>query len=67
MTHSATASGGAPSPPPLHNHKGNLPADKIILPDVDNEEEEEGDIIMMAQAAPGPLTPQASQGQGKCQ
>ena len=67
MTCSATASGSASPPSPLYNYKGNLLTDKIVLPDADNEEEKEGDIIMMAQAASGPLTPQASQGQGKCQ
>ena len=67
MTCSVTASGSAPSPPPLHNYKGNLLTDKIILFNADDEEEEESDIIVVAQAAPEPLTPQALQEQGKCQ
>ena len=67
MTHSVTASGGAPPSPSFHNYKSNLPADKIILLNADDEEEEESNIIMVAQAAPEPLTPQALQGQGKHQ
>ena len=61
----AMASGGAPPPPPPYNNKGNLPADKVVLPDADDEEEEEGDTIVVAKEAPGPLTPQASKGKGK--
>ena len=57
-------SGGAPPPPPPHNNKGNLPADKVVLPSADDEEEE-GDTIVVAEEAPGPLTPQASKGKGK--
>ena len=67
MTHSVTASGSASSLPSLYNYKGNLPADKVILPDTDNEKEEENDTIIVAQAAPKPLTPQVSQEQGKHQ
>ena len=63
---SAMASGGAPPPPPPHNNKGNLPTDKVVLPNADDdEEEEEGDTIVVAKSAPGPLTPQASKGKGK--
>ena len=67
MTCSATASGSASSPSSLHNYKSNLLTDKIILLNADNEKEEENDIIIVAQAAPEPLTLQASQGQSKCQ
>ena len=57
------ASGGAPPPSP-HDNKGNLPAGKVVLPSADDEEEE-GDTIVVAEEAPGPLTPQASKGKGK--
>ncbi|KAA6407612.1 MAG: hypothetical protein FRX48_08450 [Lasallia pustulata] len=48
------------SPP---QQQGNLPTDKVVLPDADDEEEE-GDTIVVANKAPGPLTPQASKGKG---
>ncbi|KAA6414950.1 MAG: hypothetical protein FRX48_01701 [Lasallia pustulata] len=34
-----TSGGAAPPPPPPHNNKGNLPADKVVLPSADDEEE----------------------------
>ena len=60
------ASGGAPPSLPLNN-KDNLPADKVVLPSADNddEEEDEGDIIVMTQEASGPVTPHAFKGKGK--
>ena len=61
MTHSVTASDSTSSFPSSHNYKGNLLTDKIVLPDVDNEEKEESDIIIVAQAASESLTPQTLQ------
>ena len=61
----AMASGGAPPPPPPYNTKGNLPTDKVMLPDADDDEEKEGDTIVVGKGAPEPLTPQASKGKGK--
>ena len=58
-------SDSAPPTPPSNNNKGNLPADKVVLPNADNEEEEECDIIMMTKVVFEPLTPQAFKGKGK--
>ena len=67
--HSVMASGSALPPPPSYNSKGNLPANKIVLLNADNEkkeeEEEKGDIIIVGKEAPEPLTPQTSKGKGK--
>ena len=69
MLHSVMASGSASPPLPPYNSKGNLPANKVVLLNADNEEEEEekekGDIIVVGKEASGPLTPQASKGKGK--
>ncbi|KAA6407581.1 MAG: hypothetical protein FRX48_08824 [Lasallia pustulata] len=66
---SVMASGGAPPPPRPHSNKGNLPAEKVVLPSADDDEEEEeegeGNTIVVAEEAPGSLTPQASKGKSR--
>ena len=64
------ASGDASPLPPPYNSKSNLPVNKVVLLNADNEkkeeeEEEKGDIIVVGKEAPEPLTPQASKGKGK--
>ena len=47
MTYSVTVSNSASSLSSLYNYKSNLPADKIVLSNIDNKKKKKNIIIMI--------------------